>query len=168
MSISMYAASVPVFQSQLKALGAILSKAEQHAEANKIDPAVLIGARLYPDMFPLLRQVQIATDHAKGAVARLAGDEVPAYADSETSFAELQERIRKTLAFLDGFRPDRIDGSEERDIEIKFPHITLNFKGQHYLLRFALPNFYFHVTTAYDILRHSGVGIKKGDFLGMS
>jgi uncharacterized protein len=166
MPISMYQASVPVFQRTLGALDKILDKAAAYAEERKIDPAVLVGARLYPDMFPLSRQVQIATDHAKGASARLAGLPVPSFEDAERSFPELKARIAKTLAFIATVKPEQIDGSEGRDITLKAGPRELSFKGQEYLLFFALPNFYFHATTAYDILRSKGVPLGKRDFLG--
>ena len=166
MSLSMYQASVPVFQRTLTALDAILDKAAAYAEARKIDPSVLIGARLYPDMFALARQVQIATDHAKGCPARLAGIAVPGFEDNEKTFAELKARIAKTLGFIATVKPAQVDGSEGRDISLKAGPRELTFKGQDYLLFFALPNFYFHVTTAFDILRHNGVPIGKLDFLG--
>ena len=166
MSISMYQASVPAFLQMLKSLSAILDKAEAHAAERKIDPAVLLQYRLAPDMFPLIRQVQIATDHAKGCCARLAGVDVPKYADDETTLADLRARIARTVEFVRGFRAEQIDGSEERDITITAGSRQLQFKGQQYLLHFALPNFYFHTTTAYAILRHCGVPIGKRDFLG--
>ena len=166
MPISMYQASVPAFLQMLKSLSAILDKAEAHAAVRKIDPAVLLGYRLAPDMFPLTRQVQIATDHAKGCCARLAGVEVPKYADDETSLADLKSRIARTVEFVRGFRPEDIDGSEDRDIAITAGTRQLQFTGQQYLVHFALPNFYFHTTAAYAILRHCGVPIGKRDFLG--
>lgn len=166
MTISMYQASVPVFQRTLKALDAILDKGAAYAAERKIDPSVLVSARLFPDMFALARQVQIATDHAKGAGARLAGLPAPSYADTEASFPELKARIGKTLEFLATLSPGQIDGSEGRDISLKAGPRELSFKGQDYLLFFALPNFYFHVTTAFAILRHNGVPIGKLDFLG--
>jgi len=166
MTLSMYQASVPVFQRTLKALDAVLDKAEADAAARKIDPAVLVAARLAPDMFPLSRQIQITTDHAKGCTARLAGLTVPSYEDSEKTFAELKARIAKTLDFIGGVKPEQIDGSEARDIAMKAGPRELKFKGQDYLVFFALPNFYFHAATAYDILRHNGVPLGKLDFLG--
>ena len=166
MTITMYQASVPAFQRTLKALDLILDKAAAYATERKIDPAVLLNARLYPDMFALTRQVLIATDHAKGAPARLAGGAVPSFADTETTFPELKARIAKTLDFIGTLKPAQIDGSEARDISLKAGPRELNFKGQDYLLFFALPNFYFHVTTAFAILRHNGVPIGKLDFLG--
>ena len=167
MTISLYAASVPSFQVSLKALKGILQKADAHAVAAKVDASVYLQARLYPNMFPLVRQVQITCDFAKGCAARLAGIEMPKFDDNEATFADLQARIDKTLEFLGSVQPAQIDGQEGRDIEIKAGTRTLNFKGQGYLTGFVLPNFYFHATTAYAILRHSGVEIGKGDFLGM-
>jgi hypothetical protein len=166
MTISMYQASAPRFANALKNLSAILDKASAHAEAKKIDPAVLLGSRLYPDMLPLLRQVQIASDNAKGAVARLAGVEVPKYEDTEETFADLKQRIAKTIDFVSSFKPAQIDGSEEKDITLKLGPREVTWKGMTYLLGFALPNFYFHVVTAYDILRHDGVEVGKRDFIG--
>jgi hypothetical protein len=144
----------------------ILEKAEQYAEEKKIDPSVLINARLAPDMYPLSRQVQIATDMAKGCAARLAGLEVPVYEDNETTFQELRARIAKTVAFIQSVDAERIDGSEERNITLKLRSREVSFAGQPYLLHFVLPNFYFHVTTAYAILRHNGLAIGKMDFIG--
>jgi hypothetical protein len=166
MTITMYQASVPVFQRTLKALDVILDKAAAYAAERKIDPNVLLTARLYPDMFALTRQVQIATDHAKGASARLAGVDVPNFSDTEATFPDLKARIAKTLEFIASVKPAQIDGSEGRDISLKAGPRELNFKGQDYLLFFALPNFYFHVTTAFAILRHNGVPVGKLDFLG--
>jgi hypothetical protein len=166
MALSMYQASVPAFLQILNALADILGKAETYAAERKIDPAVLLGWRLAPDMFALTRQVQIATDQAKGCCARLAGVEVPKYADDEASFADLRARIARTIDFVRGFDPSDIDGSEERDITITAGGRELRFKGQQYLIGFVLPNFYFHATTAYDILRHCGLPIGKRDFLG--
>jgi hypothetical protein len=166
MSLSMYQASVPVFVRALENLSAILHKAAAYAEARKIDPSVLMNARLYPDMLPLSRQVQIASDNAKGPVARLANVERPVWDDNETTFAQLQARIAKTITFLKSVKPEQIDGSEDRTVTMKIGPDEHAFKGQPYLLGFALPNFYFHVTTAYSILRHSGVEIGKTDFIG--
>ena len=166
MALSLYQASVPVFQQFLGSLRAELAKAEAHAAAHKIDPAVLLQARLYPNMFPLLRQVQIAGDFAKGAPARLAGLEPPKYEDDETSFADLYARIDRTSAFLKTLKAAQIDGQEERTIELKVGGQPMSFKGQPYLLQFALPNFFFHATTAYAILRHNGVELGKRDFMG--
>ena len=166
MAVSMYQASVPAFVQMLGSLAAILDKAEAYAAERKIDPAVLLGWRLAPDMFALARQVQIATDHAKGCCARLAGVEVPKYADEETTFADLRARIARTIDFVRSFEPSDIDGSEDRGITITAGGRELRFKGQQYLVNFVLPNFYFHVTTAYNILRHCGLPIGKRDFMG--
>ena len=168
MPMSMYQASVPAFLQTLNALSAILDKAEAFATERKIDPAVLLGWRLAPDMFALARQVQIATDHAKGCCARLAGAEVPRWPDDETTFAELRARIARTVEFVQRFDASDLDGSESRDIALTAGTRELRFKGQQYLVGFALPNFYFHATTAYAILRHCGLPIGKRDFLGMS
>ncbi|XQE65120.1 DUF1993 domain-containing protein [Pseudomonas sp. P3C3] len=166
MSLSLYQASVPVFVRMFGNLSAILDKAAAYAEARKIDPAVLLNARLAPDMHPLTRQIQIASDAAKGCAARLAGVEVPSFADSESTFAELQARIAKTLAFINGLTPAQIDSGEGREVVLKVPGAELKFKGEDYLLHFVLPNFYFHITTAYAILRHNGLDIGKMDYLG--
>ena len=166
MSLSMYQASVPAFIRTLTQLSAILDKAEAYATAKKIDPTVLVSARLYPDMFPMSRQVQIACDFAKGACARLAGKDVPSWADEEKTIADLKARIAKTLDFVKAFKAADIDGSEGRDIKIKVGGQELAFKGQEYLTYFVLPNFYFHAATAYANLRHSGLEIGKSDFIG--
>ena len=166
MPVSMYLASVPPILRALTNLRAVLEKAAAHAVAKKIDPAVLINARLYPDMLPFLRQVLIATDNAKGAASRLAGMDPPKYEDNESTFPELVARIDKTLALLQTFKPEQIDGSEDKTISLPLHAKTLTFNGMSYLLDYALPNFYFHVTTAYAILRHNGVEIGKQDFLG--
>ncbi|MDI1277776.1 DUF1993 family protein [Methylobacter sp.] len=166
MSLTMYQASIPVFVRMLDNLSGILDKAAAHAEAKKIDPAIFVSARLAPDMFPLSRQVQIATDMVKGCAARLAGIEVPSYEDNETTFSELQARIAKTKAFIESVSASQIDGSEERKITLKFGSKELNFLGQAYLLDFVLPNFHFHLTTTYAILRHNGVEIGKKDYTG--
>jgi hypothetical protein len=168
MPISMYQASVPAFRQTLGALDAILAKAAVFAEERRIDEAVLLGWRLAPDMFALARQVQIATDHAKGCCARLAGAEVPKWPDDETTFAALRARIARTLDFVQSFAPDAIDGSEERAIALTAGTRELRFTGQQYLVGFALPNFYFHATTAYAILRHCGLPLGKRDFLAVS
>jgi len=165
MSISMYEASAPRFIPMLRALDAILAKAQDYAAAKKIDPAVLLAARLYPDMFPLVRQVQIATDHAKGACGRLAGVELPKYEDNEQSFDELRARVAKTIAFVESIKPEQIDGSEEKSIALKVGGREMSFVGQPYLIGFAWPNFYFHLVTAYNILRHNGLEIGKRDYL---
>lgn len=166
MTISMYQVAVPSVVRSLNNLVAILEKGAAHAEAKKIDPAVLIASRLYPDMFPLSRQVQIASDIARRGVARLAGTEAPALEDKETTFAELCDRLRNVIAFIETFTPEQIDGSEEKVINLPIGKETMTFAGQDYLLFFILPNVYFHVTTAYAILRHNGVELGKLDFLG--
>ncbi len=166
MTISMYQASVPVFSERLRALALVLRKGEANAVERKIDPQVFLNARLAPDMLPLTRQVQIATDNAKRGVARLVGREAPVFEDTEASFSELQERIARTTDYLQGITPADVDGSEGRDITFKAGPRELQFTGIQYLLHFAMPNFYFHVTTAYDILRHNGVPLGKPNFLG--
>ncbi|MBN8473738.1 DUF1993 domain-containing protein [Sulfuritalea sp.] len=166
MSLSMYDASAPRFAHMLRNLDVILAKAQAHVVAKKIDPAVLLGARLFPDMLPMIKQVQIATDHAKGAVARLAGAEVPRYEDSEQTFDELRARIARTIAFVGTFAAAQVAGSEQRPIALRVGGRDWSFTGQDYLLGFAMPNFYFHLVTAYNILRHNGVEIGKGDYLG--
>ena len=166
MTISMYQASAPRFANTLKNLSAILDKAQAHADARKIDPRVLTAARLYPDMFPMSRQVQSACDTAKGAVARLAGVEIPVHEDTEQTLEELKARIAKTIAFINTVKPAQVDGSEEREVVLKFRSGEVKFKGMQYLLGHALPNFYFHATTAYDILRHNGVEVGKRDYIG--
>ena len=167
MSLSMHAASVPVFQQMLAALGGVLAKAEAFAVERKIDPAALLQARLYPDMFPLARQVQIACDFAGSVSARLAGAEVPAYEGGDQTFADLQQRIDVTLAFIAGLDAARFEGSEARELLLR-PGTPKERRigGQAYLLAYGLPQFFFHVTTAYDLLRHNGVEIGKADFLG--
>ncbi|AZC27579.1 MULTISPECIES: DUF1993 domain-containing protein [Pseudomonas] len=167
MTISLYAASVPVFKQMLKALSDVLHKAEAHATAKGIEPNALLQARLYPDMFPLVRQVQIAVDFAKGVSARLAEVELPKYDDSETSFADLQALLAKVLAFIDGIQPSQVDGKEGIEIVTR-PGTPKEkrFSGQSYLLTYGLPQFFFHVTTAYAILRHNGVEVGKRDYMG--
>jgi uncharacterized protein len=166
MSISMYQASIPVSIRTLKNLIGILEKGAAHAETKKIDPSVLVNSRLFPDMFPLSRQVQIASDIAKRGAAQLAGMEAPKFEDNETTFPELIDRIQKTISYLETLKPEQIDGSEEKTITLQMRDNTLTFQGMPFLLYFVLPNVYFHVTTAYDILRHCGVEIGKQDFLG--
>ncbi len=166
MALSMYDVSIPAFIRALTNLSAILEKGAAHAQAQGMDPADLIQTRLIADMDTLATQVQRASDAAKGCAARLAGIEVPSYADNEATFPELQERIAKTVGFLESNRAEQLEGSESRVIELKLRQGTMTFDGKRYLLGFALPNFYFHVTTAYDILRHKGVQIGKTDYLG--
>jgi hypothetical protein len=166
MNISMYQASAPRFANTLKNLSAILDKAKAHAAAKKIDEQVLTSARLFPDMFALARQVQIACDTAKGAVARLAGVDIPKHEDTEKTFDELKERIAKTLAFIATVKAAQIDGTEDKEIVLKLQGKDVPTRGMTYLLGRAWPNFYFHTTTAYNILRHNGVELGKGDFIG--
>lgn len=163
--LSMYDATIPPLKLTLSNLAHILKKGEAHAETKGIEPAVFFNARLFPDMFPLSRQVQIATDMSKGAAARLADIEIPKYEDDETTFADLQARIAKTLAFIDSVRPTQFEGAEKRNIELMVRKHKMEFSGQDYLLKWVMPNVYFHVTTAYDILRHNGVELGKPDFL---
>ena len=167
MSISMYQASIPVLIRGLENLSHILDKGAAHAEAKKLDPSVFITARLYPDMFALARQVQIASDTAKGAASRLSGIENPSYADTEATFPELQQRIAKTIDFLKSIKPEQIDGSEQKAVVLPTRSKgDIHFTGENYLFQQALPNFFFHVTTAYAILRHNGVEIVKWDYYG--
>ena len=166
MKISMYQASAPRFVNMLTNLSAILDKAQAHAEARKIDPATLANGRLFPDMFPMKRQVQIACDTAKGAVARLAGVDVPKHEDTEQTFPELKARIAKTIDFVKSIPPAQLEGTEDKNIHLKLGPREVDFTGMQYLLGHALPNFYFHVTTAYDILRHNGVELAKRDYIG--
>jgi uncharacterized protein len=166
MKISMHQASAPRFANALRNLSAILDKTHTWAEAKKIDPTVPGGLRLIADMFPLSRQVQIACDTAKGAVARLAGVEIPKHEDTEKTIPELKARIAKTLDFIESLKPERIDASEEKEIVLPMRSGERRFKGMQYLLGFAYPNFYFHITTAYNILRHNGVEVGKQDFIG--
>jgi hypothetical protein len=166
MSLSMSQASIPVFVQLLTAASNVLDKAAAHAEAKKIDPSVLLATRLFPDMFPLTRQIQIATDQAKGCAARLAGLEVPKYEDNEKTIDDLKARIAKTIAFVQSIDAAKIDGTEDKDLKIPLGPQERAFKGQAYLINFVLPNFYFHLTTAYNILRHCGVEIGKRDYLG--
>lgn len=166
MTISMYAASVPVFQRQLGALGNIFDKAAAHAAAKKTPEANYLQTRLYPDMLPLVNQVRIASDFAKGTPALLAGVEAPKYEDNEASFADCKARIDKTLAYVATFEPGQIDGSAGKDIVRTIAGAPMTFKGGIYLAHFAMPNFYFHVAAAYNILRHCGVEIGKRDFIG--
>ena len=166
MTISMYQASVPRFINILGNLSLILDKAQAHADAKKLDPAALTTSRLFPDMLPMSAQVQIACDAAKGAAARLAGVDIPVFEDTEKTLAELKTRIEKTIAFLRTIEPIQIDGTEEKDIVIKRGDKETRYKGMQFLLGHATPNFYFHVTTTYNILRHNGVEIGKRDYIG--
>lgn len=166
MSISMYQASVPRFVNILGNLANILDKAQAHVDAKKLADATLTGYRLFPDMLPMATQVQIACDTAKGVVARLAGLEIPVFDDSEKTLADLKARVVKTIAFIQTVTPEQIDGTEDKDIVTKRGEKETHYKGVQFLLGHAVPNFYFHITTAYNILRHNGVEIGKRDFLG--
>lgn len=157
---------VPMFRRSLMSLSTILSKAEAHCEAQKIDPAVLVSARLFPDMLPLARQVMIATDAAKGMVARLTGVESPSFPDVETTLPDLRARVERCVAFLDTAAPGAFDGAEAREVVLKTARGEFRFAGDVFLATWAIPNFYFHVTTAYNILRHNGVPLGKADYLG--
>lgn len=167
MTISMHATSAPVFKQMLGSLGALLAKAEAHAEARKIDPDALLQARLFPDMFPLVRQVQIACDFAKGVTARLAGVEVPVYDDKEQSFEQLRVLVDRTIAFVASFDAGAFEGSEDREIVTR-PGTPKErrFNGQDYLLGYGLPQFFFHVNMTYALLRHNGVDVGKRDYMG--
>jgi len=168
MPLSMYDASVPVYTQMLGALAKVLANAEAHAEARKFDAKVLMQSRLFPDMLPLASQVRIACDAAKFGVARIAGIEsqAPKFDDNEQTLAELRERIAKTLAFIGSVPRDAIDGQEDRNVVVPLRDRKLEFKGKAFLLHWSLPNFFFHVATAYDLLRHNGVEIGKSDYLG--
>ena len=166
MAITMHDQLAGVFSEMLTNLDKILSKAEADCETRKIDPDVYLMGRLAPDMLPLVRQVQITSDQAKNGSSRLAGLEPPKWPDDEKTFADLHARVQKTIAHLKTFEPAQFDGAETRAIELKFPNATVNFVGRDYFLKFVVPNFYFHYTTAYAILRHNGVQIGKRDFLG--
>ncbi len=167
MTLSMFQAAVPPSLQVMSTLAGVLTKAAAHCEARKIDQAVLLGCRLFPDMFALTRQIQVAADFAKGGCARVAGIDAPKFTDTETSFAELQTRLDRTTDFIRTLTPDQIDGSEEREINIRIAGREMRFQGQPYLLQFMLPNLYFHATAAYAILRHNGVEIGKRDFIGV-
>ena len=167
MHCSLHAVSVPVFVRMLQNLSSLLDQGAADAAARKYEPAVLLSSRLAPDMFPLLRQVQLACDFAKGASARLAGVAVPAFPDEEQTIDELKARIARVVAFVESVSPADVDAGAERDITVKLRDRSLDMKGIDYLNRMAMPNFYFHATTAYAILRHNGVGIGKRDFVGV-
>ncbi len=166
MSVSLYEVSVPIFTLSLNNLAAILDKAAAHAEAKKVGPNVLPSARLIADMLPLSAQIQIACDTAKGAVARLAGVEAPKYEDTEATIAELKARVDKTLAFIKSVKPEQFANAETREIVLQLPQTSLKFTGLNYLTNFVLPNFFFHMTMAYALLRKNGVELGKRDFLG--
>ena len=165
MTISMYGASVPVFTRQLNALLGLLDKAQAHAEARKFSPDSYLALRMAPDMLPFTKQIQIACDMAKGAVARLAGVEIPKWDDNEATLDDLRARIRKTVDFVKSVPAAQIDGSEEREVVLTLRLGEMKFSGQDYLLNWALPNFYFHATTTYAMLRQAGVEVGKRDFL---
>jgi hypothetical protein len=165
MNVSMYHAAVPTISRALNNLASILEKAAAHAEAKKIEPAALLGSRLFPDMFPLARQVQLASDSAKGGLARLAQATPPAFEDNEATFAELIARLRKTVEYLESLKPAQLDGGEGRTVTWKTRSSERSLEGMPYLFNHVLPNVFFHVTTAYNILRHNGVELGKKDFL---
>jgi hypothetical protein len=166
MAISMHQASVPQFKKMLNNLSSILKKGAEFAADKKIDEKVLVEFRLAPDMLPLAKQVQIACDQVKMGMSRLSGVEAPKHADTETTFAQLQDRITQTIAFIDGIKPEQIDGTEAKEIKFSIKEWHFEFTGEQYLFTWILPNFYFHVTTAYNILRHNGLQIGKADYLG--
>ena len=166
MSVSMHSASVPVFARMLGNLNQWLDKAEAHAAAKKFEPGVLLAARLAPDMLPLVKQVQIACDAAKFCVARLAGVDAPKVDDTEASIAELKARVRMTIDYVQSVPAALFDGSDTRDVTVPRRDGPMVLKGEVYLKHFAMANFYFHVTTTYALLRHNGVDLGKGDFLG--
>ncbi len=166
MTISLYDASVPVFRQMLGNLSDLLEKGEAHAKTRNFDPGNMLASRLAPDMLTLTKQVQIACDGAKGAVARLAGVDIPKHEDNEISMADLKARIAKTLEFVNSITREKIDGQEDRDITIVLRDRSMQMKGLPFLMHWAFPNFFFHVTTAYNLLRHNGVEIGKKDFLG--
>ena len=162
----MHQASVPQFKKMLNNLSSILKKGAEFAADKKIDEKVLVESRLAPDMFPLAKQVQIACDQVKMGMSRLSGVEAPKHADTETTFAQLQERIAQTIAFIDSIKPEQIDGTEAKEIKFSIKEWSFEFVGEQYLFTWIVPNFYFHVTTAYNILRHNGLQIGKTDYLG--
>jgi hypothetical protein len=166
MAISMYQASAPQFKKMLGNLTTILTMAEEYATAKGIDGKVLVEARLFPDMFPLARQVQIACDQVKFGLARLAGVEAPKFEDTESTLPQLKERIAKTITFMDSIKPEQIDGTEEKVIQFSIKGRNFEFVGEQYVLTWIIPNFYFHITTTYNILRHNGVELGKADYLG--
>lgn len=166
MTISAYDMTVASMSRMLLSLDAIVSKAEAWADERDIDHDALLNARLYPNMLTFIHQVRIATDVGKGACARLTGSDIPKWEDDEASFADVHARIRRALDYFSKFKPDQFEGAEERDIELRVRDNALKFTGKEYLLSFVLPNFYFHVSTAYNILRHNGLDIGKRDFLG--
>lgn len=167
MSLSMYESSIPVLVRSLNNLSALLTKGASYASEKDIDGSVLVNARLFPNMFPLARQVQIACDVSKGAAARLSGIEAPTYEDNEASFEELQTRITNTLKFLESVPADKVDGTEDKEITLQAGPEEFKFSGKSYLQTFVMPNVFFHVTTTFNILRHNGVEVGKMDFLGV-
>lgn len=168
MAISMYQLSVPVYAKLLGGLAGCLKKAQALYQDKKYDETTLLNYRLYPDMFNFTKQVQAATEHAKAGAARLAGQEPPKYEDNEKSLAELIARVEKTIEYLNGFKPEQVDGTEEKSITVKMRSGEVSFPGLKFILNQSMPNFYFHVTTAYDIMRHNGVEVGKRDFMGPS
>jgi hypothetical protein len=164
--MNLYARSVPVFARGLSNLATLLAKSSAHAQQSRYDVGALLGARLFPDMFPLIRQVQLATDFAKGSCARLAGLEVPRWEDTETTLDEITARITRAQDFLASLRPEQFEQAAARRIELKTPAGDFSFAGEDFLQQWGLPNFYFHAATAYNLLRHNGVPIGKLDFLG--
>lgn len=168
MSISIYDQTIAPMSRALTSLAAIVAKAEAHADEQGIEHAALLNARLFPDMHGFIKQIQMASDTAKGGAARLAGVEIPAWKDDETSFADVQARIRKTLDFLAGIESEALEGADSRTVEMNSPRGSFKMEGKSHLLDFVVPNFYFHVTTAYNILRHNGIEIGKRDYLGMT
>jgi hypothetical protein len=166
MSFSIYDASIPPTLRMLESLSKILDKAVQHAEEKKLPPSDLLDARFAADMFPFTRQVQVVSDAAKGLAARLAGIDPPSFPDTETTFPELKERLAKTIAFVKSVSPEKVKGAEDRTITIKFPQGEMSFTGRDFVTLFAMPNVYFHATTAYDLLRQKGVPLRKQDYLG--
>ena len=168
MAFTLYQATIPPVVQMLAALSAILDQAAAYCEERKIDPSVLIGYRLAPDMFPFSRQIQVVSDQAKGIAARLSGVEVPSYDDTEASFAELKGRLAKTLDFIKSIAPAKFEGGERREVQLRLRGQDVTFTGERYAINFALPNLYFHAATAYDILRHNGVPLGKADFLGVT
>lgn len=166
MALSMYDGSVPQFKKMLNNLALILKKGEEHATQKNITPDILVNARLFPDMFSLVKQVQIATDQVKNGLARLAGIEIPKFEDNEITFSDLYVRVEKTIQFLDQIKPEQVNSSDQKEIKFSIKEWNFEFVGNQYLFAWIIPNFYFHITTAYNILRHNGVEIGKADYLG--
>ena len=167
--MSFYDAAVPAYLQMLNSLTGILTKAEAHCAAKKIDPAVLLGSRLYPDMLPLSRQIQLVSDFATKGCARLTHSEVPSTPDTETTFAELKQRLAKTIDYVKSYKPEQFVGADTKDVTFPAgPDKSITMKGQQFLSAFSLPNFYFHAATAHGILRHNGIEIGKRDFMGVS